>query len=256
MNTLAPAADRTVATTDNFGDGATAFANELAQFEEDCARLAKLAVDAEGELDAEAIAANQTKFSDLVNRERALRQAATKLKESEKQPFWDECQRIDAAFRFTIAKLADALKAPKARFDAWVLAEDAKREAAAKAAREEAERRRREAEALAAQAQAADPFDAFDAAEQAEAAQADADTATIAAQAVEATRTRVSSSFGRAVSVRTTQTLAVDDYALCFAAVAENKSVREAIEKAAKALHKATGAAPPGCRIVESKAVR
>lgn len=246
--TRAPASDRTVPRSDNFGDGAQALRNELRQFEDDCAELAKVGVTEE----------NKGRFADLAVRECNLRKVATALKEEEKRPFWDECVRIDAAFRNTIATLADALKAPKQKFDAWVLAEDAKREAAARAVREEAERRQREADALAAQTQSADPFAAFEAAEIVGNAQIEADTAARAAEVAEGAGTRVASSLGRSLGVRTIKSIEVVDHEAALAHFKNSALVKTAVAKAASDLGKAQkyAEAIPGCRIVEAKAVR
>jgi len=240
----------------DFRDAGQMFRDELKKFEDDCAALAKLAVKANGDLDEEAIAANQKRFADLVGRECELRKTAISRKDEEKKPYWDECQRIDAAHRNVIAKLADALKSAKSKFDAWILAEDAKREVAEKEARAAVERAEREAEAVEAKAAAGhDPFAAFEAQEEVFAARNNAQQASFAAAAIPE-RTKIASNVGRSVSVRTSQTVEVIDYAAAFATVAENKAVKEAIEKAVKAAHKATGAVPAGCKLVEVKAVR
>lgn len=217
---------------DNFGSGAEAFKNEIAQFVEDCKRLAETPIDEKTE----------RLLADLVIRERKLRQTATMMKDGEKRPFLDACSEIDARFNMTVDALFDALAAPKAKLREHLLAEDKRREDDARRAREDAERKAAEAASLRAAAADADPFERYDARERIEDADEQAASAARAAETASASKVKIASAagLGRSVGLKIVRGVKIADYDTALLHFAQNAGVKDAVYKAALAIAKAT----------------
>jgi hypothetical protein len=221
---------------DNFGDGAEALGREIEQFVEDCALLSSAEIDL----------ASERRVAELVVRERRIRAAAEALKDSEKRPYLEECNRLDSGFRGAKEKLARALAGPKDKLRLYLIDQERERAASASAAREEAALAAREADAL--RAAAPDVAEALDA----QAAEAARDAATL-----DAGKARVASFSGRGIGLKTVMRVVVEDWGLALAHVATHPDVRAAAIKAlAAAARGSKYAIPlPGCRYAQSKEV-
>lgn len=144
----------------------------------------------------------------------------------------------------------------KARFAAFLAAEEARREREAEIARQaqaEAERLAREAEAKEAEAlanaQAGEVVDVSEVTQQAdEAFAAYEQQSRFAARAERNVKTKIGGGFDSAVSLRNAETLHLDSYNLALKAIGPNDKIRDAILSAAREYRKLHGELPAGVR--------
>jgi hypothetical protein len=177
-------------------------------------------------------------------------------------PLNEEVKEINDRYRTPrdcIEKILDELKR---RLTAFAAAEEAKRQREAEAAREaaeEAERAAREAEAIESDAKAMADVGVCDVNVAAAIAQADrafdgfkrADRAAVRAEA--SIPVRLNGGYGRAVSMRKTETLILDDACAAIAAIGLTDTIRDAILSAARAYRKLNGSLPAGVSAVTER---
>lgn len=152
----------------------------------------------------------------------------------------------------------------KARFAAFLRAEETKRQAAAEAARkaaEEAERiareaEAREAEALQSAAQGELGVDVAVVTDEADEAFADYQRQSrFAARAERDSKVKIGGGFGQAVSLRTKETLHLDSYNKAITAIGPHEKIKEAILSAAREYRKQHGRLPDGVRAETERVV-
>ena len=230
------------------GDADVMLAHEIEAFLERCERLSK----------DEADETTQSSLADLVATERRLRKALEQNKDVEKRPLLEATRAIDAKFNMAVERLTKALHGPREKLKAWMLKIEAERAAAAKAAREAAEAATAAASATLAQVESDDPFErlrAVEAAPNVDAVVERAVEANRVADAVEESRTRVSTYSGRAIGLKTVRSVRITDYQAALATVAEHPDVKAAVLKALTARAKADKwqTPLPGCVFDEGK---
>lgn len=152
----------------------------------------------------------------------------------------------------------------KARVTVYTLAEEAKREAIAEAARQaamEAERAAREAEErerdAIQNAQVGETTDVGAAIVEADQAFADFERRTREAQRAEReTNVRIGGGFsGRSLSMRTTETLVLESYSKALKAIGPNEKIETAILSAARDYRKLKGSLPAGVTAVTERKI-
>jgi hypothetical protein len=177
-------------------------------------------------------------------------------------PLNEEVKEINDRYRAPrdcIEKILDELKR---RLTAFASVEEAKRKAQAEAARkaaEEAERIAREAEAIESDAKAMADVGICDINVAAAIAQADstfgqfkkADRAAVRAEA--SIPVRLNGGFGRAVSMRKSETLILDDAVAAIAAIGLTDTIKDAILSSARAYRKLNGNLPAGVSAVTER---
>lgn len=187
-------------------------------------------------------------------------------RDSQVRPLNTQVKEINGKFKEVsepLGKLRDTLQS---RMSAWALAEERRKAAIAEAARkaaEEAERVAREAERLEQEAIAnaaeGEFTDVGDAIGEANAAFADfQQAATVAARAERDVKGRIAGGFGRAFSVRTTESLSITDpIAVVRSLVARAGRVPEKVEAAlltaARDYRKTFGSLPGGVAVEHSR---
>lgn len=154
--------------------------------------------------------------------------------------------------REAVQSIMDELKRRLTTFAAAEEAERARKAEAAREAAQEAERIAREAERIEADAKARADVGECDLNVAAVIAQADRTFATFkradrnAARAEKETTVRLNGGFGRAVTMRKSETLVLDDATAAIAAMGVSDGIRDAILSAARSYRKLNGRLPAG----------
>jgi hypothetical protein len=180
------------------------------------------------------------------------------------RPLNDQVSEINAEYRVIRDPLERLLTELRARLTAYAAAEEAKRQAEAEAKRqaaEEAERLAREAEAREREAienaKAGELVDVGTAVVEADRAFADfgkADRA--AARAERDTTVRITSGLGgRALSMRTKETLCIDDPVRALRCMGMSDKIRDAILSSARDYRKLKGKLPDGISAITERAI-
>jgi hypothetical protein len=170
-------------------------------------------------------------------------------------PLNDEVKAINEEYRTPRETLQSLMDEVKRRLTAFAVAEEAERQRAAEAARiaaAEAERIAREAEAVEVEAKACADVGEIGVNVAAAITQADKAFDTFkradrtAARAERAVPVRLSGGMGRAVSMRRTETLVLDDAVAAITAIGPTEKVRDAILSSARDYRKLHGKLPAG----------
>lgn len=187
------------------------------------------------------------------DRTSAALKSLEKARDDESSPLYTAWKAAIAKYKPTqdsLQKLADQLAA---RLTVYAKAEKAKRDAiAAEAARVAAEKERLAREAEAAEREAIENAkvgeftDVAAATEKADEAFADFQRESrFAARAKKETKVRIGGGFDKALSLRTTKTLVVEDAAKALAAIGATEKIKEAILSSAREWRKAHGGELP-----------
>lgn len=202
---------------------------------------------------SEVTADNAGDARDLIARTQALGKKVEGARKEAKQPHMDAAKAVDAEFKPLKEALDDLVAAIKRPLQAYLVAEEKRRQAEAEAARKAAE----EAAAFAEDASADDDAElAAKAAEFAKRRQEKAEQATALAE----NRTKVESKAGlsRAASLRTYRYAEITDALAAAAHYANHPDVLDAIQKVANAEIRAAKGAPvtiPGVTVREEQRI-
>jgi hypothetical protein len=199
-----------------------------------------------------------------VDRTRATLGTLEDARDAQVRPLNERVKEINNEFKAVSAPLTRVLDELRARLTAFAKAEEIKREAAAEAARQaafeaerlarEAEEREREAKENATFGEVANVGAAIVEADQ---AFAEFEKRTREAERADReTNVRIAGGFsGRALSMRTTETLVLESYSKAIKAIGKNEKIETAILSAARDYRKLKGSLPDGVTSVTERKI-